>query len=144
MDLHGSRILIHSDFVEEVYSKEDYKKWFTKLRGVSLKYPNIMCDKHFSKCTKLKDKEGKRLRGDVLLSFVSPQPITTENPDSEIQLLMKVCIQLSSKKPYKTLIFCSKESKEKFIALPDYNYDSVKEGVKILTTEEALIVLDVI
>ena len=54
-----------------------------------------------------------------------------------------MCIQLYSKRPYKTLIFCSETICDKYEELADYKkYPSVQEEVKILTTTQALIILD--
>lgn len=143
MDLHSSRILIHRDFIEEIYNEPNYKKWFKKLQQVSNEYPNIMCDNHFKFCSKLQNSEGKKLRGEVLLIFSVPKTINLNG--NENASLMKACIQLSSKKPYKTLIFCSEKSKKEFLELDDYkNYSEVQEGVKVLSTKEALLVLDLI
>ena len=145
MDLKSCIILIDKSFIEEIYKLDNYKIWFKKLlnlQNVSIDYQNIMCDKHFSQSTKFK-KIDKRLKGEVLLTFVKPVPIIF-NTGNEYLDIIKLCIQLSSKKPYKTLIFSSQKIVDIYKDLPDYkNYDSIKEGVKILNTEQALLILDV-
>jgi len=124
--------------------KVDYFEKITRIHTKSLDYPflhNHIFDSDFLELSKFK----KNISG-AILGICHPIQIPLAlNGHDEISKVVKYCINLATKKPYKILILTNKEKEPKYENNEHYTEDeSVKDAISVVSGDLALEMINLI
>ena len=138
------RLFIDKEFIEWLSKQENFKLYikflsFLHLKSIDYKLNhNLIFDECFVDACKIKRK-GKKLSGALLLGFLKPKQIPSplKNHDYPSSII-RFCIDLASKRPYKVFILTNKDKKEEYLKNKHYNDEGVKEAIEIFAEEESI------
>ena len=137
------RLFIDKEFIEWLAMNENFQLYIRMLSATHTKSSdyklnhNLMFDECFVPACKIRRKN-KKLSGGLLLGFLRPIQIPAplkENNDYRSSII-RYCINLASKRPYKVFILTNKDKKEAYLKNKHYNDENVKSSIKIFAEDE--------